>query len=87
MTWTEAKAYCENLGGHLITINDSTENEYFVKSKMERESIEPFTVELNEEYVLLTQKRLELAEDDKTIQGYSDGVFWERNSAVCRKST
>ena len=45
------------------------------------------TVELNEEYVLLTQKRLELAEDDKTIQGYSDGVFWERNSAVCRKST
>ena len=37
-------------------------------------------IELNEEYSLLAQKRLNKADDDKSIQGYSDGVFWERNS-------
>ena len=37
-------------------------------------------IELNEEYCMLAEKRLELAEKDKTIQGYSDGVFWERNT-------
>ncbi len=37
-------------------------------------------IELNEEYCLLAQKRLNLAENDKKIQGYEDGVFWERNS-------
>lgn len=37
-------------------------------------------IELDENYCLLTEKRLELAEADKTIQGFSDGVFWERNS-------
>ncbi len=25
-------------------------------------------------------KRLQMAEKDTTIQGYSDGVFWERNT-------
>lgn len=37
-------------------------------------------IELNEEYCLFAQKRLNLAETDKKIQGYEDGVFWERNS-------
>ncbi|MCQ2575762.1 MAG: site-specific DNA-methyltransferase [Treponema sp.] len=37
-------------------------------------------IELNKEYALLAQKRLNLAGEDKTIQGYKDGVFWERNS-------
>lgn len=37
-------------------------------------------IEINEEYAMLCEKRLQLAESDKTIQGYSDGVFWERNS-------
>ncbi len=37
-------------------------------------------IEVNEEYCLLTEKRLLLAENDKVIQGYKDGVFWERNS-------
>ena len=37
-------------------------------------------IELNQDYCLFVQKRLNLAEEDKTIQGYSDGVFWERNS-------
>lgn len=37
-------------------------------------------IELNEEYAMLAEKRLEIAETDKAIQGYSDGVFWERHS-------
>lgn len=37
-------------------------------------------IEINEEYCLWAEKRLEAAEADKTIQGYADGVFWERNS-------
>lgn len=42
-------------------------------------------IELSEEYCLLAEKRLELAETDKSIQGYSDGVFWERNTAALQK--
>lgn len=36
-------------------------------------------VEIDELYCCLAEKRLELAEMDKTIQGYASGVFWERN--------
>lgn len=38
-------------------------------------------IESDEQYCLLAQKRLLLAETDTSIQGFSDGVFWERNSA------
>lgn len=37
-------------------------------------------VEVNSSYCCLAEKRLALAERDRSIQGYSDGVFWERNS-------
>lgn len=37
-------------------------------------------VEIDETFCCLAEKRLELAESDQGIQGYSDGVFWERNS-------
>jgi site-specific DNA-methyltransferase (adenine-specific) len=37
-------------------------------------------IEIDETYCCLAEKRLELAELDRNIQGYSDGVFWERNS-------
>ena len=37
-------------------------------------------VEINRQYCLLAAKRLHLAEIDTTIQGYQDGVFWERNT-------
>ncbi|MBY0358176.1 MAG: hypothetical protein K2W82_09265 [Candidatus Obscuribacterales bacterium] len=36
--------------------------------------------EINEEYCLLAEKRLLLAEQDKRIQGFAQGVFWERNT-------
>lgn len=37
-------------------------------------------IEIDKMYGCLAEKRLELAETDKTIQGYADGVFWERNT-------
>lgn len=37
-------------------------------------------VEQSELYCAWSQIRLEMAESDKRIQGFSDGVFWERNS-------
>jgi site-specific DNA-methyltransferase (adenine-specific) len=37
-------------------------------------------IEIDEYYCCLAEKRLEQAERDSTIQGYSDGVFWERNT-------
>ena len=37
-------------------------------------------IEINEEYCLWAEKRLELALGDRTIQGYEDGIFWERNA-------
>ena len=39
-----------------------------------------FGVEIDEEYCCLAEKRLEFADSRPDIQGYSDGVFWERNS-------
>jgi len=41
-------------------------------------------IESDEHYCLLAQKRLEMAESDKSIQGFADGVFWERNSRKTR---
>lgn len=37
-------------------------------------------VEINREYCYWAVKRLMNAIDNNTIQGYEDGVFWERNS-------
>jgi len=45
-------------------------------------------VEIDETYCCLAAKRLELASQNRSIQGYVDGVFWERNtkSALNKKS-
>ncbi len=37
-------------------------------------------IERDQAYCLLAEKRLELVERDKSIQGFAQGVFWERNS-------
>lgn len=42
-------------------------------------------IELNEQYCIWAQKRLEMADSDNTIQGYTNGVFWERNSSTIQK--
>lgn len=42
-------------------------------------------VEINEEYALLAAKRPRIADTDVDIQGYNDGVFWERNTLNLQK--
>lgn len=42
-------------------------------------------IEQNPLYCIWAEKRLDMAESDKTIQGYSDGVFWERNTSSAQK--
>lgn len=37
-------------------------------------------IEIDATYCCLAQKRLEMADSDSLIQGYRDGVFWERNT-------
>jgi site-specific DNA-methyltransferase (adenine-specific) len=44
-------------------------------------------IELDNEYACLAQKRLELASGDNSIQGYSDKVFWERNTLSIQEQT
>ncbi|MBE6758763.1 MAG: site-specific DNA-methyltransferase [Ruminococcaceae bacterium] len=37
-------------------------------------------IEQSEQYCVWAEQRLEMADSDPTIQGYTDGVFWERNT-------
>lgn len=37
-------------------------------------------IEMNFDYCCWAEKRLNLADENSSIQGYADGVFWERNS-------
>ncbi|MEC9091993.1 MAG: site-specific DNA-methyltransferase [Planctomycetota bacterium] len=53
-----------------------------VSEKLGRRSL---GIEKDSEFCLLAQKRLELARQDTSIQGYDDGVFWERNSIAFQK--
>ena len=42
-------------------------------------------IEREEAYCALAQKRLEMAAESPAIQGYADGVFWERNTLAEQK--
>lgn len=43
-------------------------------------------VDIEAQYCLWAQQRLEIADVDKKIQGYEGGVFWERNSLQTQKN-
>lgn len=43
-------------------------------------------IEQNEQYCIWAQKRLEMADNDNSIQGYINGMFWERNSLAEQKN-
>ena len=42
-------------------------------------------IEMNREYALWTEKRLQMSEQLPQIQGYFENVFWERNTLKFRK--
>lgn len=42
-------------------------------------------IEIDPLFACLAEKRLALAEGDRTIQGYEDGIFWERNTPTHRR--
>ncbi len=42
-------------------------------------------IEQNPQYCAWAEKRLEMAEQDSKIQGYHEGIFWERNSQPVQK--
>ncbi|RHV38455.1 site-specific DNA-methyltransferase [Butyricicoccus sp. OM04-18BH] len=44
-------------------------------------------IEENEQYCVWAEKRLEMADNDASIQGYTDGVFWERNTTALQRKT
>jgi site-specific DNA-methyltransferase (adenine-specific) len=50
-----------------------------VAKKLERKFL---GIEVDKYYCSLALKRLEMADSDKKIQGYEDGVFWERNTLI-----
>lgn len=43
-------------------------------------------IEQSLDYCLLAEKRLELAERDRAIQGYTQGIFWERNTLPAQRA-
>ncbi len=48
-----------------------------VAAKLQRQCL---SIDLNQQYCLWALKRLEMAKQDQAIQGYEDGVFWQRNA-------
>lgn len=44
-------------------------------------------VESDETYCCLAERRLEMAAEEGAIQGYHDGVFWERNASQIHRRT
>jgi site-specific DNA-methyltransferase (adenine-specific) len=66
-----------NAGDMIIDPFAGTGTTAVTAKKLDRNFV---AVEADEDYCLLALKRLELAETDRSIQGFSDGVFWERNS-------
>lgn len=52
-----------------------------VAKKLDRHYI---GIEVDETYCSYAEKRLSMASTDRAVQGYKDGVFWERNARIDR---
>ncbi len=44
-------------------------------------------IELDENYCCLAEKRLAQADENKEIQGYANGTFWERNALLLQNKS
>ena len=64
-------------GGFILDPFSGSGTSLVVAKKLNRQYL---GIEKEEEYCALTARRLALAESDRSIQGYTDGVFWERNT-------
>jgi site-specific DNA-methyltransferase (adenine-specific) len=53
-----------------------------VAKKLNRQYI---GVEIDEQFACLVEKRLALADEDMSIQGYANGFFWERNTLAAQR--
>ncbi|NLK45626.1 MAG: site-specific DNA-methyltransferase [Treponema sp.] len=43
-------------------------------------------IEQNPQYCIWAEKRIEMADEDNSIQGYTNGIFWERNTFKLQKN-
>ncbi|MPN15664.1 hypothetical protein SDC9_162998 [bioreactor metagenome] len=43
-------------------------------------------IEIEQQYCVWAEQRLEAADKEPKIQGYVDGVFWERNTLSTQKA-
>ena len=66
-----------NLGDLILDPFAGSGTAAVVAKKLGRKFI---AIESDEDHCLIAAKRLELADSDRSIQGFTDGVFWERNS-------
>jgi site-specific DNA-methyltransferase (adenine-specific) len=48
-----------------------------VAKKLDRKFV---GIELDKKFAVVTEKRLEMVNENNSIQGFSNGVFWERNT-------
>lgn len=53
-----------------------------VAKKLDRKFI---GIEMDKNFAVIAEKRLEMVEENNTIQGFHNGVFWERNSSNLQK--
>lgn len=71
-----------NRGGMILDPFSGVGTSSVVAKKLGRHFI---GIEKESEYCALSERRLELADRDQSIQGYADSVFWERNSLAEQK--
>lgn len=81
MTWTEAKAYCENLGGHLVTINSADEQAFITSltNSSSKKNIWLGAELVNNNYVWITNEEFSYT---NWASGEPNNVFAMQNTIM-----